>query len=360
MCDLEGDIESVGLLLDTTVHISKTGRVFDEVNLVDEKNFLTVKGVYSCIGCLVEDILPLVGYRRSSITDYLLVDKHNRLLPYNEETVKEFNEKLMFSIQRGPDVCLVKEGDRLFGVLIDHHNRAQVLGTVTRVLPVKEEEETEEATIKKKMKNVLVVGADGSYQLSDSKTVNLDGIIKNGATVGVVSLDGFLLLQSAAADHSTESNSMPQLTLILSPGYLVLLKGHQIVWTRRQQQHPLLSAVDSETLLNGRSLSCKHSQVGEKQIFVATAGLLLPSKMSCVEQQQQQHHPEPDYFKEQKKSEMVSLNLLGTHNALLNYEAFRLCIATYHQHTRPSVKTKEQGQEDSVGGGDGTLQQQSS
>lgn len=325
MCDLEGDIESVGLLVDSTVQISYTGQVLGEsVAEAIEKNYTSVKGVYSCVGCSILDILPFLGYRRSTLKNYLMDDNY-RLLPYSEETIKEFNS-LLTTISRGPGVCLVHEGDRLYGVLIDAHNKAQVLGPVTRVLPQNDAQG--------KNRNVLVVDADGTEQLSDTKSVNLDSCIKNGATVGVVSFDGFLLLQTFAENEAEGKEA--DLTLILSQGYVVLKGHHQVVWTRRQQS--FLSA-DSEAEGTHEKFSlanCKQSQVGAKQIFVATSGLLMASKTK---------YSQADYLRLQQKPKMM-MNLLGTHNAVLSYKAFRLCIATYDQHTFPFLPQKTLGQEE--------------
>lgn len=338
MCDLEGDIETVGLLVDSTVQVTPTGQVLSEgMAAKDAEKCTLVKGVYSCLGCSTVDILPLLGYRRSTISSYLMDDSYP-LLPYSELILKKFNF-LSSTTPRGPDVCLVREGEHLFGVLIDAHNRAQVLGTVTRVLPQKKDVQG-----RKKKRNVVVVDADGTEQLSDSKSLNLDRCIKNGATVGVVSLDGFLLLQTpTSADKETEKGKEANLTLILWQGYVVL-KGHQVVWTRRQQS--FLSG-DSETEgVDETSLSpanCKHSQVDAKQIFVATSGLLMPEKANC----------EPDNLKLQQKPKMM-MNLLGTHNAILSYKAFQLCIATYDQHTFPPLPQKAQEGQKEGGGGDGT------
>lgn len=285
MCDLEGDIETVGLLVNDVVTISPTGQVGPDRGHELPENYFEVKGVYSCVGCSVADILPLLGHDRSVTSNYVVNENY---IPYKEDQIKQFNELS----PRAPGVCLVKEGDKLVGVLIDSKNKARVLGSVSRVMPTTE-------TLRKK--NVLLLDADGKEHVSESASIELDCLAESSnATVGIVSLNGFLLLQSTL--------DRAQLTLILSGGYLVLQK-RQVFWTRR--------CVDQ--LATGKTDACKQSLVGEKEIFVVNMGVIMSAD---------------------EAGDCSRMNLIGTHNAIINYQAFKRCIACYDIAQGSQLPTK--------------------
>ena len=296
MCDNKGDIETVGLLVDSVVFVSQFGLVGLDANGKNNDGHQNeVKGVYSCLGCSVADVLPMLGHDPAVTNNYVLNENY---IPYEEDLVKEFNQLG----PRAPGVCLVKQGDQLMGVLVDEQNNARVLGVVSNVIPQINHLEQKE--------NVLLLSKDGHVQLTDSKTVDLDDLAETDAAVGLVSNDGFLLVQP-------DRNSN-ELTLILQHGYLVA-QDWQVVWIR-QAVDQIMAKSKSDV---NEAIRYKESQVRGNEIFVVNRGAIVQSNDGNKDQGRQ-------------------LNLFGSHAAIVNYQAFKRCLSCFDSSKKNTRWSSEQ------------------
>lgn len=266
MCDLYGDIESQGLLIDCNVLVNESGHVIPD----DQDCFGSeIKGVYECVSCSVKDVLPLIGHSYAAMSKLL---RNDQFLPFNTDVIKDLNEET-----RKPSCFLVKENDQLYGVVIADEDQASVVGIVKQVLPAGQDDQR---------KNVVMLNTDGQLMLTNTADIDMDEIIsETNAKLGVVSLDGYLLVKQ---------NDSEDLTLILQQGYFILEDG-DVTWMR---WNPTPVPVDTE-----QTEWVKLTKLRSKEIFVTNSGLIMNEPGS------------------------KSMILISAHNAIVNYSAFRQCIA---------------------------------
>ena len=275
MCDIDGDIETKkGLLIEQQIQVNQFGQIISDKTLEDEQNYFKVCSVYSCIGCSVTDILPLVGHERKTLLS-LLMDEH--FIPLNDEEDRRL--KLIQS-KRLPGVVLIKENDHLLAALIDQNNKTTVMGVIRTVLPHLDHNGEKQ--------NVLMFDHDNDgpvYKVTNSKCLDLDSIIMNQTKshLGVVSLGGYLV---AALKQNDE------LILLLQHSYMVSI-GYEIQWIRK--------TIESNIQKNGNKFQCKESTVREHEILICNRGALIVQSSN-------------------------RLNLIGSPNAIVNYDPFRCCL----------------------------------
>ena len=280
MCDMYGDIETNGLLLDCTVMVSRFGQVGSDFDTTHTE----VKGVYECVGCLAKDVLGLIGHERESIAKFIMNDNY---IPYNSELFKEYN----LLVPRPPGCYLVKENDQLCAVVIDEFNEANIIGVVSSVVPF-----TENGV----KQNVVMIGPNGLVEMTSTTNINMDKIVlETNAKLGVVSLDGFLIVRSDI--------NCTNLTLILQHGYFILHDG-AVVWTRKSVEPEINTEIDDTA---DQFVKCKTTKLQSNEIFVTTGGAIMP-----------------------KDSSVNEMTLISSHNAIVDYNAFKQCIACLDRNRR--------------------------
>nr|XP_046914106.1 uncharacterized protein LOC124494877 isoform X1 [Dermatophagoides farinae] len=339
MCDGDDEIGQ-GLYFDKTIFVNGKGQIRnDNMNVEnDNNNWFELKNVHSCMGGLsIADILPLIGHDRDNLYRFMENDDQIILPPKTPSKSQQQNmtdihddddddddgdiiDKLKKS-SRPPGAYLVSDGNQLYGVtIVDDQNENFIYGPVTMIIPNVDGQ------------NVLVIERGklrdvdtnydeqhtikfGNFQLQTTNQINLDQILQNNdqnynVNVGIVSINGFLLI---AQNHL----NFTEFILILDGGY-ILTYDIQINWIRANvDQQTIIMNDNQRQEQNVDPVKC--TKIGHHEVFICLKGALVYAN----DDNHINHGDSSTSNHNDNQNRMMMMNLIGTNNAVINYDAFK-------------------------------------